>query len=212
MKKVAGIKIYKTVPDVEGCAADEDPPDRTDRELADPNWPGAAFGRSSYGDSYIRSFLGYEYPAQGPIDALHRGYINTGQRPAASPATAGSKSPTPRTASGRYSARYDEPWQTDKNYLKGYIRFNLDKTPSPSKSPPRLRRHLRGSRHPRRTRPVGGEQHGQGPRISRLTKCWAKTRATPSATSMRPASPCRYVIRFVQKLMQQATRKAHAYS
>ncbi len=75
-EKVAGIKIYKTVPDVEGVLLMKIRPERTDRELADPNWPGAAFGREGYGDSYIRSFLGDEHPAQGPIDAEHRGYIN----------------------------------------------------------------------------------------------------------------------------------------
>jgi hypothetical protein len=137
-EKVAGIKIYKTVPDVEGVLLMKIRPDRTDRELADPNWPGAAFGREFYGDSYIRSFLGYEYPAQGPIDALHRGYINTDKRPGGLPGYRWVEIPDPKDGQRyRYSARYDEPWQTDKNYLKGYIRFNLDKTPSPSKTPPR---------------------------------------------------------------------------
>lgn len=115
-EKVAGIKIYKTVPDVEGVLLMKIRPDRTDRELADPNWPGAAFGRGLlHGDSYIRSFLGYEYPAQGPIDALHRGYINTDKRPGGLPGYRWVEIPDPRTASAICcSARYDEPWQTDK--------------------------------------------------------------------------------------------------
>ena len=29
----------------------------------------------------------------------------------------------------RYTGRFEEPWQTNKSYLKGYIRFALDKAP-----------------------------------------------------------------------------------
>ena len=58
---VAGLKIYKTALEVEGVLLMKVRPMRTDRELADPNWPGAAFGTEFYGDSYIRSFLGYEH-------------------------------------------------------------------------------------------------------------------------------------------------------
>ena len=38
--KVAGIRIYKTVPEVEGLLLMKIRPNRTDRELANPNWPG----------------------------------------------------------------------------------------------------------------------------------------------------------------------------
>ena len=81
-EKVAGIKIYKTVQDVEGVLLMKIRPNRTDRELADPNWPGAAFGGEVYGDSYITSFLGYEYRGvnkEGVVSS-ERGYINTDQR------------------------------------------------------------------------------------------------------------------------------------
>jgi hypothetical protein len=139
--KVAGIKIYKTVPDVEGLLLIKIRPERTDRELADPMWPGAAFGREAYGDSFITSFLGYEHRAvnkDGGVSSV-RGYINVDQRPGGLPGYRWVEVPDPKDGQRyRYSARYDEPWQTDKNYLKGYIRFNLDKTPSPSKTPPRF--------------------------------------------------------------------------
>lgn len=139
-KNVAGINIYKTVPDVEGVLLLKIRPERSDRELADPMWPGAAFGEEYSGDSYIRSFLGYEYRGvdKNGVMSSVRGYINTDKRPDGLPGYRWVEVPDPKDGQRyRYIARYDEPWQTDKNYLKGYIRFNLDKTPSPSKTPPR---------------------------------------------------------------------------
>ncbi len=134
-KNVAGVKIYKTVPDVEGVLLLKVRPAVTDRELSDQMWPGAAFGGEYSGDSYLRSFLGYEHP--GTITKT-RGYINTDQRPGSLPGYRWVEVIDPEDGQRyRYSAHYDEPWQTDKSYLKGYIRFNLDKTPSPSKTPPR---------------------------------------------------------------------------
>jgi hypothetical protein len=84
---VAGLKIHKTVPDVEGILLMKIRPMRSDRELADPNWPGAAFGREFSGDEYIMSFLGYEYPntKDGSFTPEHRGYINTDKRPGSRP-------------------------------------------------------------------------------------------------------------------------------
>lgn len=137
-EKVAGIKIYKTVPEVEGVLLMKVRPNRTDRELADPMWPGAAFGEEARGNGYIESFLGSESPAQGPVDAQHRGHIGTDKRPGSLPGYRWVEVIDPKDGLRyRYSARYDEPWQTDKSYLKGYIRFNLDRTPSPSKTRPR---------------------------------------------------------------------------
>ena len=83
---VAGEKIYKTVPNVEGVLLMKIRPNRTDRELADPNWPGAAFGEEFAGESYIRSFLGYENPALAPtITKERRGHINVESRPGSRP-------------------------------------------------------------------------------------------------------------------------------
>lgn len=138
-EKVAGIRIHKTVPDVEGLLLLKIRPERRSRELADPMWPGAAFGREVYGSSYITSFLGYEYRAvkDGEISPW-RGYINTDKRPGGLPGYRWVEVIDEKDGQRyRYSAHYDEPWQSDKSYLKGYVRFNLDKNPSPSKTPPR---------------------------------------------------------------------------
>ena len=138
--KVAGIRIYKTVPEVEGLLLMKIRPNRTDRELADPNWPGAAFGREARGDDYITSFLGRESPTQGPIDPQHRGHIGTKYppNPGNLPGYRWVEVIDPQDGLRyRYSASYEERWQNDKKYLKGDFWFNLDKTPSPSKTPPR---------------------------------------------------------------------------
>ena len=140
-ENVAGIKIYKTVPDVEGVLLLKVRPERSDRQLADPMWPGAAFGREATGNGYITSFLGYEHRTEG---SKLRGYVNTDKIPPVCdkclhlPGYRWVEVIDPKDGKRyRYSARYDEPWQTDKSYLKGYIRFNLDKVPSPSPTPPR---------------------------------------------------------------------------
>ena len=139
-KHVAGIKINKTVADVDGVLLLKIRPERTDRELADPMWPGAAFGREARGDGFITSFLGYEYRGvnKDGVVSQTRGYIGTTKNPGGLPGYRWVEVLDPKDGQRyRHSARYDEPWQIDKNYLKGYIRFNLDKTPSPSKTPPR---------------------------------------------------------------------------
>ncbi|QRM19622.1 hypothetical protein GBK02_09535 [Dechloromonas sp. TW-R-39-2] len=150
-ENVAGIKIYKTVPDVEGVLLMKIRPERTDRELADPNWPGAAFGREGYGDSYIRSFLGDEHPAQGPIDAEHRGYINVGHNPGSLPGYRWVEVPDPKdgqryryTGSDKVTGKKDPTaynvqleLRKNPNYDMNVYQWSLDKTPSPSKTPPR---------------------------------------------------------------------------
>lgn len=35
----------------------------------------------------------------------------------------------------RYTGRWEEPWQTKKSYLKGYIKFYLDKSPATAPAP-----------------------------------------------------------------------------
>jgi hypothetical protein len=71
----AGIKIYNTIPNVEGVLLLKIRPEPIDRELADPMWPGAVFGREVAGDGYIASFIGNEIPSLGPIGANNRGHI-----------------------------------------------------------------------------------------------------------------------------------------
>ena len=150
-EKVAGIKIYKTVSDVEGVLLMKIRPDRTDQELADPNWPGAAFGEEYSGDSYIRSFLGYENPVtgDGSITTRYRGHINVSKRPGGLPGYRWVEVPDPKdgqryryTGSVKPSGRknpqaYKAELEKDPNYDMNVYRWSLDKTPSPSKTPPR---------------------------------------------------------------------------
>ena len=87
-RTVAGERIYHVVADVEGIVLLNVRPQRGDRELSDPMWSGAAFARESFGDEYIKTFLGYEYPpgnglsgTQAEITPESRGYIATDRRP-----------------------------------------------------------------------------------------------------------------------------------
>lgn len=133
---VAGIKIHKTVPDVEGLLLMKIRPNRGDRELADRNWPGAAFGRESSEDGYITSFLGSEHREP---DSKLRGYINTDKRPGGFPGYRWVEVIDAKDGQRyRCKGRWEEPWQKDKNWLQGYIKFYLDKAPSPSPTPPRF--------------------------------------------------------------------------
>jgi len=81
-RTVAGERIYKTVPDVEGLVLLKLRPEAGSREWADTMWPGAAFARENMADGYINTFLGYEeaFAFGGiprPITKAYRGYINT---------------------------------------------------------------------------------------------------------------------------------------
>ncbi|PAU64399.1 hypothetical protein BZL41_10365 [Pseudomonas sp. PIC25] len=85
-RTVAGEKIYKTVPDVEGLVLLKVRPEAGEREWADPMWPGAAFALEAQTDEYITTFLGYEYAVRtkGVPDKITkelRGYIATDRRP-----------------------------------------------------------------------------------------------------------------------------------
>ena len=85
-RTVAGEKIYKTVPDVEGLVLLKVRPEAGEREWADPMWPGAAFALEGTGEHYINTFLGYEeaFASGGvprPITKEYRGYINTSYKP-----------------------------------------------------------------------------------------------------------------------------------
>lgn len=151
--KVAGIKIYKTVPDVEGLLLMKIRPDRTDRELSDPNWPGAAFGREARGDSYITSFLGSETRAVQNDGSLSptRGHIGTDKRPGDLPGYRWVEVLDPKdgqryryTGSDKVVGKKDPTAYNVQVELKrnpGYdmnvYNWSLDKTPSPSKTPPR---------------------------------------------------------------------------
>lgn len=123
--KTAGEKIHRTVENVEGVYLLKLRPvgiNYGDQfKLDDP------YGSDFDGDAYIRSFL--------------RGFF---EKPPANPAPP----TTPRLgylyveavdpSDGRryrYTGRFEEPWQTNKSYLKGYIRFVSDKVPAPGPAP-----------------------------------------------------------------------------
>ncbi|MDG9928934.1 MULTISPECIES: hypothetical protein [unclassified Pseudomonas] len=87
-RSVAGEKIYKVVPDVEGLVLLKVRPKAGVQEWADPNWPGAAFAKEAQRDEYVNTFLGYEYATftlgrdePNKITKEQRGYIATDSRP-----------------------------------------------------------------------------------------------------------------------------------
>ncbi|PKO34526.1 MAG: hypothetical protein CVU34_07165 [Betaproteobacteria bacterium HGW-Betaproteobacteria-7] len=136
----AGIKIYRTVPEVEGIMLLKVRPPRTEAQLRDRMWPGAAFVNDHDGDDYIKSFLGYEYRAvdKDGVVSSRRGYINVEKRSGGLPGYRWVEVVDPEDGKRyRYSSRYDEPWKIDSSYSKSYVRFTLDKTLSPSTTPPR---------------------------------------------------------------------------
>src|SRR3989338_10587688 len=84
-RTVAGEKIYKTVPDVEGIVLLKVRPETSQRQWADPMWPGPAFALEARTDEYITTFLGYEYATgskgiPNEITKERRGYIATDRR------------------------------------------------------------------------------------------------------------------------------------
>jgi hypothetical protein len=142
-KTVAGEKIYKTVPDVDGVLLLKVRPKAGDREWADRMWPGAAFALEATADDYVNTLLGFEHSADRtePVNPSSRGYIGIDYQP-----TNPSNLPGYRYVDVidekdgkryRYVGRWEEPWQKDKSYLKGYIKFYLDKTPAPPDPAPR---------------------------------------------------------------------------
>lgn len=141
-KNVAGIRIYKTVADVEGIVLLKVRPGRGERELSDPMWPGAAMARESRADEYINTFLGFERAMRngdGSPILNARGMItvsgsdkDTSQRPGYRYVDVVEEGTGGRW---RYSGRWEEPWQYDKSYLKGHIQFFLDRKPAPAEGP-----------------------------------------------------------------------------
>ncbi len=153
-EKVAGIKIYKTVPEVEGVLLMKVRPNRSDRELADSNWPGAAFGEEAYGDGFIATFLGYEHSSAAddtPVSSQRRGYINTDKRPGSLPGYrwveiidpkdgqryrySGSNKAVRKQDTSAYNVQL--AMKKDPKYDLNVYEWSLDKILSPSKTPPR---------------------------------------------------------------------------
>jgi hypothetical protein len=124
--QTAGEKIARTVESVEGVLLLKVRPSHVNFgdqfALDDP------YGSDLGGEGYIQSFTRGSYqvnaegtPAPGSPPRLGFLYVE-----AADPADG---------RRYRYTGRIEEPWQTNKSFLKGYLRFALDKAPAPEKPP-----------------------------------------------------------------------------
>jgi len=87
------------------------------------------YGRDLGGDGYIESFV------RGSYQANHSGTPLPGA-PLPPQGYLYVESVDPKDGVRyRYTGRIEEPWQTNKNFLKGYTRFVLDRTPATGASP-----------------------------------------------------------------------------
>jgi hypothetical protein len=158
-KTVAGEKIYKTVPDVEGLLLLKVRKDSGDRYWSDLMWPGAAFAREATGDQYITNFLAPEMTrsdgkgGRRPITHEDRGFVT--------PVSLEKLTPADRpgyrwvevldekdgkryryTGSEKVVGHKDTSakgvqmaMEKDPNYDLNIYRWSLDKIPAPSTSP-----------------------------------------------------------------------------
>ena len=124
--KMAGEKIHKTVDNVEGVYLLKIRPTGINSgdqyRLDDP------YGRDLGGLGYVQTFVRGSYQAEtsgtpSPGSPPRLGYpyvealdLQDGKR-------------------YRYTGRIEEPWQTNRSYLKGYTRFVLDKAPATGNAP-----------------------------------------------------------------------------
>ncbi|NSL54672.1 hypothetical protein [Uliginosibacterium aquaticum] len=141
-KNVAGIKIYKTVAEVEGIVLLKVRP-RPTSGWADPMWPGAAFALERWADEYISSFLLYENAAgngdgtPGSITPSDRGYVSS--RPSAYPGYRYVDVVEEGTGvKWRYSGYYDRPWERDPDRYSSknpYSFWKLKREPAPAEGP-----------------------------------------------------------------------------
>ncbi len=125
--KTSGERIVRTVDKVEGIYLLKLRPEGMNYgeqfAMTDP------YGRDMTGDGYIKSFLHGSYEAETSGTRIE----------GAPPPPKGYRyveAIDPRDGKRyRYTGRNEEPWQTNKAYLKGYTRFALDKTPAPGQAP-----------------------------------------------------------------------------
>ena len=122
----AGYKINRVVTEVEGIRLIKV---RHTIKDGDMLAPGAAFAAEAEDDEYISRFLSYRYPSvtsdnSYPVNVYSDNHSIPGFRYV----------DVLDEKDGnyyRYTGRWDEPWKYDKSYLKGYIKFFLDKSHSP---------------------------------------------------------------------------------
>jgi hypothetical protein len=124
--KKAGVFVHRTVKDVDGILVMKLRPNYVNYgrqfEMDDP------FGRDHFGEGYLQSFLRGSYQAE-----------TSGQLPPGSPPRFGYRyveavDPTDGVRY-RYTGRVEEPWQKNKSYLKGYLKYVVDKAPAPGAAP-----------------------------------------------------------------------------
>jgi hypothetical protein len=143
-RTVAGEKIYRKVENVEGLLLMKVRPERGGPELADRMWPGAAFAREYSVSGFISTFLGYEYGSSTldgtptPVRPDYRGFISPERKPGGLPGYRWVEVIDAKDGQRyRYTTLREEPWKTDSSYSKSYVRWSVDRTPSPSATPPR---------------------------------------------------------------------------
>ncbi|KAI5912435.1 hypothetical protein [Thauera sp. 2A1] len=115
--KTSGEFIHKVVEDVDGIFLLTL---RTTLNFDDQYRLDDPYGSDSIGTDYILNFLqGFYYQ---PPNARPQGF----------PPRTGYRFVEARDSEDgqlyRYTGRYEEPWQANKSYLKGYVRFVLDRT------------------------------------------------------------------------------------
>lgn len=141
----AGIKIYRTVSEVEGVLLLKVRPQHKAEQPQDKMWPGAAFAHESTGDSYIKSFLGYEHRTihkDGSLSST-RGYITNDNRPGALPGYHWVEVIDPESGERyRYTGSFKEVTHTRSIMMGGdgktqfkTMDFVLDKVPAPDPAP-----------------------------------------------------------------------------
>lgn len=154
-KTVAGEKIYRTVPDVEGIVLLKVRPQAGDREWADLMWPGAAFALESREDKYINTFIGFEHaPEDGltrtprEITSENRGQISVAMHPGDLPGyryvdvidekdgkryrfTGSNKAVRQKDTT---APNVQLAMKNDPNYDLNVYQWTLDKTPAPNSS------------------------------------------------------------------------------
>ncbi len=122
----AGYKINRVVTDVEGIRLLKV---RHRIQDGDMLAPGAAFAAEAEDDEYISRFLSYRYPS---VTSDNSYPVNVNPDDDSIPGFRYVDVLDDKDGKYyRYTGRWDEPWKYDKSYLKGYIKFFLDKVPSP---------------------------------------------------------------------------------
>lgn len=123
----SGEFIKKTITNVEGVFLLKLRPDDSDFEsqfkMNDP------YGRDLGGKGYIESFVRGSFQGGRTDHAAQQG-----ESPRMGYLFVDATDPSDGKRY-RYTGRIEEPWQTDKSYLKGYLRFVMDRQPAPAVSP-----------------------------------------------------------------------------